>query len=149
MFLLEKIGLSLRQVDTMKINFIIQICIIMKKNNCFSKSILVLTCLFASVMFVSAQSSKSLPQLGKSPVKDVIAAMTLEEKAKLVVGNGFRMPGITPQGPTIGYSFHCCIRWTGGFKNTADKEQGQLQNVLCHCISSGDAVGLNMGHCPG
>ena len=102
MFLLEKIGLSLRQVDTMKINFIIQICIIMKKNNCFSKSILVLTCLFASVMFVSAQSSKSLPQLGKSPVKDVIAAMTLEEKAKLVVGNGFRMPGITPQGPTIG-----------------------------------------------
>ncbi len=28
--------------------------------------------------------------------------MTLEEKAKLVVGNGFRMPGTKPQGPTIG-----------------------------------------------
>ncbi|MBD0350008.1 MAG: glycoside hydrolase family 3 C-terminal domain-containing protein [Flavisolibacter sp.] len=37
----------------------------------------------------SAQS-KSLPQLGKSPLKEVIAAMTLEEKAKLVVGTGMR-----------------------------------------------------------
>ncbi|MDE3184702.1 MAG: glycoside hydrolase family 3 C-terminal domain-containing protein [Bacteroidota bacterium] len=28
--------------------------------------------------------------------------MTLEQKAELVVGNGFRMPGMKPQGPTIG-----------------------------------------------
>jgi len=28
--------------------------------------------------------------------------MTLEEKAKLVVGNGFHMPGMPSQGPTIG-----------------------------------------------
>ncbi|MBS1524843.1 MAG: glycoside hydrolase family 3 C-terminal domain-containing protein [Bacteroidetes bacterium] len=41
----------------------------------------------------SAQKkSPGLPQLGKSPLKDVIKAMTLEEKAKLVVGMGFRMP---------------------------------------------------------
>lgn len=33
------------------------------------------------------------PQLGKSNIKDVVAAMTLEEKAKIVVGNGFSMPG--------------------------------------------------------
>ena len=53
-------------------------------------------------MSVSAQTGTGLPQLGKNSNKDVIAAMTLEEKAKLVVGNGFRMPGTRPQGPTIG-----------------------------------------------
>ncbi len=42
---------------------------------------------------VFSQSSTSLPQLGKSPMREVIAAMTLDEKVKLVVGNGFRMPG--------------------------------------------------------
>ena len=53
-------------------------------------------------IFISAQTEKALPQLGKNPIKDVIGAMTLEEKAKLVVGNGFRMPGSRQQGPTIG-----------------------------------------------
>jgi beta-glucosidase len=101
-FLSEKIDLSLRRIDTMKINFIFQICCIMKKNNWFTKSIFVLTCLFASAMFASAQTNKGLPQLGENSIKEVIAAMTLEEKAKLVVGNGFRMPGTTPQGPIIG-----------------------------------------------
>ncbi|MET3978606.1 beta-glucosidase [Mucilaginibacter sp. UYP25] len=47
---------------------------------------------------VSAQAQKA-PQLGKSPIQQIIKAMTLEEKAKLVVGNGFSMPGA---GPTIG-----------------------------------------------
>ncbi|MES2110127.1 MAG: glycoside hydrolase family 3 C-terminal domain-containing protein [Bacteroidota bacterium] len=37
-----------------------------------------------------------LPQLGKSPLKQVINAMTLEEKSKLVVGMGFKMPGMPP-----------------------------------------------------
>lgn len=32
--------------------------------------------------------AQNLPQLGKAPVRDVIAAMTLEEKAKLLVGVG-------------------------------------------------------------
>ena len=36
------------------------------------------------------------PQLGKSPLKSVVAAMTLEEKSKLVVGMGFKMPGVPP-----------------------------------------------------
>lgn len=31
------------------------------------------------------------PQFGKSSIKDIVAAMTLEEKAKFVVGNGFSM----------------------------------------------------------
>jgi len=53
-------------------------------------------------MSALAQAEKSLPQLGKNSNKEIIAAMTLEEKAKLVVGNGFRMPGARPQGPTIG-----------------------------------------------
>jgi Beta-glucosidase-related glycosidases len=34
-----------------------------------------------------------VPQLGKSPVKDVVNAMTLEEKVHLVIGTG--MPGFT------------------------------------------------------
>ncbi len=34
--------------------------------------------------------------------KDIVSKMTLEEKAKLVVGNGFKLPGAAPQGPTIG-----------------------------------------------
>lgn len=59
-------------------------------------------CLFLSVSFVYLSAFAQTPQLGKSPVKDVIAAMTLEEKAKLVVGNGFHMPGNKPQGPQVG-----------------------------------------------
>src|SRR5689334_5854208 len=61
-------------------------------------------CVFAMInaKTVSTQTEKALPQLGKNSNKEVIAAMTLEEKAKLVVGNGFRMPGQRPQGPTIG-----------------------------------------------
>jgi beta-glucosidase len=43
-----------------------------------------------------AQATKPLPQLGKSPLKQVIDAMTVEEKAKLVVGMGFKMPGMPP-----------------------------------------------------
>lgn len=48
--------------------------------------------------------SQTLPQLGKAPVKNVISAMTLEEKAALVVGMGMRMPGAQPSanGPAIG-----------------------------------------------
>jgi beta-glucosidase len=45
-----------------------------------------------------------LPQLGKSPTKDVVAAMTREEKVSLVVGAGTRRPGAPPdrQGPVVG-----------------------------------------------
>ncbi len=34
------------------------------------------------------------PQLGKSPTKDVVAAMTNEEKVSLVIGAGMTLPGI-------------------------------------------------------
>jgi len=45
--------------------------------------------LFALLLFSSlaeAQQQKGIPQLGKSSVKEVIGAMTLQEKAQLVVG---------------------------------------------------------------
>jgi beta-glucosidase len=42
----------------------------------------------------SAQNTAPVPQLGSSPVQQVVKAMTLEEKAKLVVGMGFKMPGM-------------------------------------------------------
>src|SRR2546423_6123904 len=66
------------------------------------------TSLFISLFVLSLSSfaqnsNKVLPQLGKNSIKEVIAAMTLEEKAKLCVGNGFHMPATKPQdGPVIG-----------------------------------------------
>lgn len=42
----------------------------------------------------SNAQEKSEVQLGKSPVADVIKAMTLEEKAKLLVGTGFHFRGM-------------------------------------------------------
>ncbi len=48
--------------------------------------------------------ASGLPQLSNSPVRDVIAAMTKEEKVKLVLGAGMNFPGLPPemQGPAIG-----------------------------------------------
>jgi beta-glucosidase len=46
--------------------------------------------------FSAISQTGTAPQLGKDPVKKVIAAMTLEEKAGLVVGTGMRMPGGLP-----------------------------------------------------
>lgn len=40
--------------------------------------------------------SQNLPQLGKDPVSKVVAAMTLEEKAAMVVGTGMRFGGLMP-----------------------------------------------------
>ena len=62
-----------------------------------------IACAFLSFIYheVNAQN-ETAPQLGKNSIKEVIAAMTLDEKAHLVVGNGFRMPGTTPSGPVIG-----------------------------------------------
>ncbi len=48
-----------------------------------------------------AFQTETLPQLGKAPLEDVIAAMTLEEKVNLVVGTGMRLPGQERQ-PTVG-----------------------------------------------
>ncbi|MFN8095692.1 MAG: hypothetical protein U0599_26320 [Vicinamibacteria bacterium] len=35
---------------------------------------------------VAARAEDALPQLGKSPTKDVVAAMTREEKVAIVIG---------------------------------------------------------------
>ena len=53
-------------------------------------------CLTVFLSF-AAKSQNERPQLGKAPVADVIKAMTLGEKVKLVIGKGFEM-GLTPPG---------------------------------------------------
>jgi beta-glucosidase len=60
------------------------------------KRILVSSFLCVSFFFSGNSQTGITPKLGKDPVKKVIAAMTLEEKAALVVGTGMRMPGGPP-----------------------------------------------------
>jgi len=43
---------------------------------------------------LNPEKSNETPKLGNNSVKEVIASMTLEEKAKFVVGMGFIMPGL-------------------------------------------------------
>jgi len=74
---------------------------------------------FMTVILIPAISQNAgVPKFGKDPVKKVISAMTLEEKAAFVVGTGMQMPGgpppsarnnqqgnppaNSPQGPVIG-----------------------------------------------
>jgi len=47
-----------------------------------------------SLATMLAVHGQGVPQLGKDPVAKVVAAMTLEEKANLVVGIGMRFPGM-------------------------------------------------------
>jgi beta-glucosidase len=56
---------------------------------------------FAMAMALTAYSYAQAPQLGKATVKQVVAAMTLEEKVNLVVGTGMRMPGAPPSAPPV------------------------------------------------
>jgi beta-glucosidase len=73
--------------------------------------------LFLVMVYIIAANSQTevTTKLGKDPIKKVIAAMTLEEKASLVVGTGMKMPGFpsaqatqpsaqgnSPAGPVIG-----------------------------------------------
>jgi len=48
------------------------------------------------VLLTTPAFSQSAPQLGKAPVKDVVGAMTLQEKAQLVVGMGMQLPPSVP-----------------------------------------------------
>src|ERR1035437_1981144 len=52
--------------------------------------------------FMAIAQTKNLPQLGKNSLKDVINAMTLEEKAHLVVGDARRRGSAPQAGPVIG-----------------------------------------------
>ena len=60
------------------------------------KRILMASVLLISFIISVNSQNGNAPKLGKDPVKKVIAAMTLEEKAALVVGTGMRMPGGPP-----------------------------------------------------
>jgi beta-glucosidase len=55
-------------------------------------------CLILIFSLGLALSAQTLPQLGKAPLGQVIKAMTLEEKANLVVGRGMNMPGLPTPG---------------------------------------------------
>jgi len=61
----------------------------MKKNLSFSAGFIL-----AGLFFTTTLTAQTVPQLGKNSIKEVVAAMTLEEKAKLVVGKGMKMPGM-------------------------------------------------------
>ena len=62
----------------------------------YRQAILCLAVFFA----FSGFAQNNPPQLGKDPIPDVVKAMTLEEKAKLVVGKGLMIPGISLGQPT-------------------------------------------------
>ncbi|HEX3023874.1 MAG TPA: glycoside hydrolase family 3 C-terminal domain-containing protein [Chitinophagaceae bacterium] len=60
------------------------------------KNILLLFSVLILPAILPAQTTKQIiPQLSKSTVKQVVAAMTVEQKAKLVTGMGMVMPGPT------------------------------------------------------
>jgi beta-glucosidase len=55
-------------------------------------------CLLVSLSF-AAEAQEKVPQLGNDSISAIVKAMTLEEKASLVVGTGLRIEG---KGPVIG-----------------------------------------------
>jgi beta-glucosidase len=52
----------------------------------------------ALIVFSLLVFAQEVPKLGKNSVNEVVKAMTLEEKAALVVGTGFYMPGVNMPG---------------------------------------------------
>lgn len=46
-------------------------------------------------------AQQTLPQLGKSPINDVVKSMTLQEKANLLVGQGMYVPGVQIPGAPV------------------------------------------------
>ena len=58
--------------------------------------VLCLALLLPSILSAQKKPVAKPPQLGKAPLKSVVAAMTLEEKVRLVVGMGFNIEGIPP-----------------------------------------------------
>jgi beta-glucosidase len=61
--------------------------------------------LVISLLFLTQCKNKTTAKLGQDPVRNVIAAMTLAEKAYFVTGTGMELPGLPPAGksePTPG-----------------------------------------------
>jgi beta-glucosidase len=50
------------------------------------------------LLISNVQAQQTLPQLGKSPVADVVKAMTLDEKINLLVGQSMYVPGMPMPG---------------------------------------------------
>ena len=57
-----------------------------------------------TVLVMNAAQAKELPQLGKAPLAQVIAALTLQEKIELVTGQGMSFPDLPEdmQAPVVG-----------------------------------------------
>ena len=55
-------------------------------------------------VWVTAADGADVPQLGKNPTAEVVAALTREEKVQLVTGTGMRIPGMpaAQQAPAVG-----------------------------------------------
>lgn len=68
----------------------------MKISHKFSVAIVIMWAAGSFNSTAQAQSKKPPLQLSANNVKQIVAAMTLEEKSKLVVGMGFKMPGMPP-----------------------------------------------------
>jgi beta-glucosidase len=62
------------------------------------KKVLITSVLLVSLCLAGFSQKANTPKLGKDPVSKIVASMTLEEKASLVVGTGMRMPGFPPSG---------------------------------------------------
>jgi beta-glucosidase len=63
----------------------------------YKTAIAVFVMVFSTIQLtVHAQGKQPVPQLGKSSLREVVKAMTVQEKSKLVVGMGFKMPGVPP-----------------------------------------------------
>lgn len=69
----------------------------------------VCTAAFLLTAVCCLQAQTNLPQLGKAPIKEVINAMTLEEKVSVLVGKGMNLPGLpsndaagATNGPVVG-----------------------------------------------
>lgn len=75
-------------------------------NRLNARSVLSAAFFLSFVIVAKAQTpAKPLPQLGKNTIKEVIAAMTPEEKVALVVGAGYGpAPQLMPDGTIIGHT---------------------------------------------
>jgi len=67
-----------------------------------ARSIAVLSLGASLIVPTGAANAQQRPRLGASSVAEVVAAMTLEEKAKLVVGMGLNLAALMPDTGTVG-----------------------------------------------